>query len=244
MKTICLIIILTGTLSSLAIGIVFPVGPAEITIRGVTQNLNYAQTGSSKTNIVGGTTNITQSFKSTTTNFTIDAGSLMSLLENSLNTNFPAGCQLLLAGASSYYYLVVSGTSGTNVGLFPSQVLSPSALSVGVPIFSGAYTETSSNDIQVIAGKDAESYTAALTFTYDDSALTNTTDGTHTKFKWVGLVHDRQIQLITPTNNSYSENVTIDITGSGLLRYPTNVSPDELSSAIFTGSIRAKLTGP
>ena len=243
MKIIYSIAILVASISSLSAELLGPFAPAEITIRGAGQNLNYALT-SSKTNIVGSTTNITQAFKSTTTNFTMNAGSLMALLENSLNTNFPAGCQLLLTGGGSYYYLVVSDTSGTNLGLNPSQVLLPSPLSAPLPVHSGADTQTSSNKVVlIIDGKDAESFTSALTFTYDDTALTNTADGTHTKFTWVGLVHNQTLQEFNPTSGFYNENITMDIIGSGLIRFSTNASPEEQGSAIFTGSIRAKLSG-
>lgn len=243
MKTIYPIIILAGALSSLAPALHGPLGPAEVAIHGAGQNLTSVWI-SSRTNVVGGITNYTVAFKSTTTNFTLNAGSLLALLENSFNTNFPAGCRLLLAGGP-FYSIVVSDASGTNIGFAPNQVLSSSPLSIPIPVVSGIGIDTSTNNPggKIVSGKATESSTTALTFTYDDSAITNTADGTHTMFKWVGLVHDVSLESANSTNSFFNEIVTMEVLGSGSLHFPTNPPIGETHTAVFTGSIRARVSG-
>lgn len=242
MKAIYPVIILIGALSSLAPSIHIPLGTPEVAIHGVGQNLNYA-TISTRTNTVRGVTNIVQALKSTTTNITINTDSLFAMLENSFNTNFPAGCRLLLAGQGGYFVFVVSDATGTNAGFYPNQVLSSSFLTGGLPIVSGAETETFTNISSILSGKDAESFGAVINFTYDDTAMTNTTDGTHTKFTWVGLMHDKSVATLPSAGWFYNDTVSMEVIGSGLIRFPTNVVFDDVNMSVFTGSIRAKVSG-
>ena len=205
--------------------------PPNVAIHGINQALNYQEI-SNRTNVMA--TNFTLVQKSTTTNFTMNAGSLLSLLENSFNTNFPAGCRLLLVNEGSpFYAFIVSDSTGTNWGFDPGPVLTTRDLTTG-SVYSGTKTQTVaiSSDV-VVGGKEAETYTAALSFNYDDSALTNTADGTHTKFTWTGLIHNKSSENIT--NSFLEENLSIEVIGGGSIRGQ--------SSAVFTGTIGAKMSG-
>jgi hypothetical protein len=91
-------------------------------------------------------------------------------------------------------------------------------------------------------GRSDQSETAVLTFTYDDSAMTNTTDGTHTKFTWEGLAHNQY--TVNTSNLFINANVAIDIIGSGYVRnMVTNFGPFYPTGSVFTGSIHAKVSG-
>ncbi len=234
MKAIYPIIILAGALSSLAPSISPPdLGPVEVNVRGTCQNLRN-QTISGRTNVVGGTTNFTYALKSTTTNITINTDGLLALLENSFNTNFPAGCRLLLVEQTPYCFFYVSDVTGTNLGFNPYPILSTAFLNDGSFVSTAVESGTTTNSGgSLMTGKDAATFTAALSFTYDDSSLTNVVDHTHTQFTWVGLAHDKLSLNIS--NGLASDNVTMEITGGGSIRGQ--------DSAVFSGSIRAKTSG-
>lgn len=240
MKTIYLFLILILALCSLAPSIPpgSPVvgGPAVVAIHGVAQTASSGQPVNVRTNVVGGGTNVTTVTKYVSTNFTMNAGSLLALLENSFNTNFPPGARLLLNyEGGSVFNLIVSDSSGTNFGFGPYQVLSTSYLGgdVGYVVSSGVQSVTVTNNSGE-SGKVVASTSTALSFTYDDTAMsTNTTDHTNTKFFWTGLVHNKFSENIP--SGFQNGNVTIDIIGNGSIRGG--------GSAVFTGSIQAKITG-
>lgn len=217
-------------------------GPAVVAVHGVSRGPIPPVIGP-RTNVVREITNYTYVLKSTTTNYTIDTGSLLALLENSFHTNFPTGSQLLLSDVDGpIYAFVVGDSTGTNF-FDPSEVLS-SALPGGF-VGSGVATLTSTNQppgSSPKTGQSVQSESAVLTFTYDDTAMTNTTDGTHTKFTWDGLVHNQY--TVNASNSFINANVTIDIIGSGYVRnMVTNFGPFYPTNSVFTGSIRAKASG-
>jgi hypothetical protein len=236
MKIIYTIIVLAGALFCNSLAFAAPplvAGPAEVAIHGIGQNLSNDPI-SNRTNVMRGITNVTQVFKSTTTNFTLNAASLLALIGNSFQTNFPAGCQLLLvANNQPVYTFVVSDTTGTNVGFDPRAVLTATFLSNTSFVASG--TETLTQPIAPPgnqAGTIAQTLTTVLSFTYDDSGQ-STTDGTHSQFTWVALVRGKfSLDL---ANGFETENVTMDITGSGIYR--------GLFAAIFSGSVHGKVAG-
>src|SRR5262249_45461320 len=94
-------------------------------------------------------------------------------------------------------------------------------------------------------GRTVDLYTEVLTFTYDDSAMTNIADGTYTKFTWVGLLHNKstESQIFETDSNFFNETITMDIIGSGSLHFPTNAGVLTQGAAVFTGSIKAKVSG-
>jgi len=125
MKTICPLIVLgCGLLwkSNAVASNPLLTGPATVNLSCAAQDLSY-QPVSAKTNVVGSVTNSTLVLKSTVTNFTMNASSLLDLLANSFSTNFPTGAQLLLRGAAGNYSFDVSDSTGTNIYLYTGSVL-------------------------------------------------------------------------------------------------------------------------
>ena len=151
-------------------------------------------------------------------------------LRRHFNTNFPTGTQLLLTGSAGYYFFVVTNQTSTNAWSIATY---PVIRSLGFStIRSGIESELMTNRV-VSSGNDTESYTSAFSFQYDDTAMTNTVDGTHTVFSWNCLVETKSSHNLG--TGAYTENVTMTLTGGGQIRgQPRNV---------FTGIIRAKLTG-
>lgn len=208
------------------------VGPAGLNVTGASQNLNY-QTIRVRTNIVGMETNFTFVFKSTTTNFTVNAEWLLALLENSYHTNFPTGSKLLLTGGIPYYSFLVTDSTGTNF-FDPYQVLKVSAPSASA--HSGIQTDSTTNssgNSPYAAGNDTESVSWVNGITYDDSAMTNTVDRTHTKFSCTCLGQGKFSESVVTAFDT--ESATILLIGSGYVRGQPN--------SIFTGTIRAKASG-
>ncbi len=235
MKIIYSIIVLAGALFCSSLAFARPplvAGPAEVAIHGIGQNLSNDPI-SERTNVMRGITNVTQVFQSTTTNFTINAGSLLALIENSFKTNFPAGCQLLLVGnGEPVYTFIVSDPTGTNIGFDASAVLTAKFLSNTALVLTGTQTITQTNPPSPELGKIAQTLTTVLSLTYDDTALP-TADHTQTQFTWVGLVRSKSSLNIA--NGFDDENVTMDITGSGSYRGQ--------DAAIFTGIVHSKISG-
>src|SRR5579872_1588518 len=126
MKTICPLIVLASLLWSSATRASNPelIGPATVNFSCRAQALQYQQV-SAKTNLVGSETNVASVLKSTVTNFTMDATSLLDLFANSFNTNFPSGTKLLLQGESGNFSFAISDSTGTNISLYTGSVLAP-----------------------------------------------------------------------------------------------------------------------
>lgn len=235
MKTVYPIIALAGALfcNSLAFAVEPAIfAPVEVTVNGVGQDLIDQQV-SAKTNIVGIKTNFTYQLKSTATNFTVNAASLLALLTNSLRTNFPAGTKLLLAGTGGpSYSFAVSDSTGTNYSFVPTSVLNTAPLAESSIAFSDIENESSTNN-SFFTGNETASLSSVLSFTYDDTAIATTGDGTHTKFTWTGLAQTKYSQNLA--SHFTTENVTINIIGSGSIR--------GVPGAVFTGTVRSKLSG-
>lgn len=233
MKTIHLLVVLgciaLGNASARAVAVAELTGQPQIDIHATSQDLLNQQV-SAKTNVIRGVTNDVTLAKSTTTNFTINATSLLNLLANSFDTNFPAGSQLMLRGSGGYYSFVVADQTGTNIYSVPVyQVLSSLGFAT---IHSGIESESTTNGF-FSSGNDTESYTSSFSFQYDDTAMTNMLAGTHTVFSWNCLIDVKSsVNLATGAD---TENVAMTLTGGGQIRSQTN--------SVFTGTIRAKLTG-
>jgi hypothetical protein len=226
MKTIHLLLVLV----CLAPGIAHAslVGQPVIDITATAPDLVYQQI-SSKTNVVHGFTNDTTVLKSTTTNFTMNAASFLTLLTNSFNTNFPAGTQLLLLGGPGYYSFQISDSTGTNLAVFPVYLVF-GANTEGF-VHSGVTTELLTNQF-LSAGKDTESFTTAASFVYNDYGF-STADGTHTYFHLNGLLDVKSTNSLV--TGSSTQNITMTLTGGGQIRGGPPL--------IFTGTFNAKLIG-
>lgn len=230
MKTIRpLLLLLAGLLGNCAaLGSLTLTGPATYNASGTAQNLNDHQI-SARTNIVGSITNAALVLKSTVTNFTIDNSSLLALVENSFNTNYPPGARLELRGSEGYYGLVVTDPSGTTNYQILDPVITPNSWAV---VNVGTQTQSTTNHGSFF-GNDTEAFTSALGLFYDDNLRTNTTDGTHTVFTMNCLVHAKQSHNLG--TGATTENVTLDFTGGGYIR---GSNPGTL-----TGSIHATISG-
>ncbi len=232
MKTIHLLFVLgclaLGSAVARAVFVANLISQPNIAVNGAGQSLEYQQV-SDKTNAIHGVTNDMAVFKSNTTNFTINADSLLALLANSFNTNFPAGTQLLLIGSGGFYSFAVSDETGTNISSLPVHTV---LNSVGWgEARTGVRTELFTNGV-FTAGNDTEAYTTAVSFNYNDSAMT-TGDSTHTGFFWSGLVEVKGSRNMA--TGIATENLTMTLTGGGQIRgQPLSV---------YTGTIRAKLVG-
>lgn len=229
MKTIYPLIVLGGLLwSSLALaGDIQLIGPATVKLSCAAQALNYQQV-SAKTNLVGSNTNVAYVSKSTVTNFTMDADSLLNLFANSFNTNFPAGTKLLLRGESGGFSFAISDSTGTNISLFTDQVL--------VSEVQGLVSDgrrTSATNQTSVTGNDTEAFTSAVRWQYNDSTMTNTTDGTITYFTLNCRFETKQ--SLNLASGIASENVAMTVTGGGRIRGGTPV--------IITGTVRGTTSG-
>lgn len=205
-------------------------GPAHVHATGISEVVTYHET-SIKTNIAGAKTNYTFVLKSTTTNFTVDTAWLLARLENSFHTNFPVGSQLLLTGNGPGYGFRVIDTTGTNFSFDPSPVLSTTESSAYLYSGTQSLTTTNINTKIPVGGNDTESITSVFTLSYDDSAMTNTTDHGHVIFSCTCLAQSKSSE--TFANGSINANVTITLIGSG---------QTESADVILNGTLRAKTT--
>ncbi len=204
-------------------------GVANINIRGTAQDQSFQQIRVN-TNTVGGVTNFNYTLKFTTTNFLVDNDSLLDLLANSFNTNFPVGAKLVLRGGVGHYFFGVSDSTGTNIILDTTPVFDTST---HARVNSGLVKRSTTNNPSInFTGTDTESFTGAVIFQYDDTAM-NTADGKHTVFFWSGLAESKALNSIA--NNFTTEHVTIHLTGGGQFPSPYLV--------VFNGTIHATLTG-
>lgn len=230
MKTICPLIFLgCGLLwnSAAVASVNLLIGPATVSLSCAAQDLNYDQV-SAKTNLVGSKTNVTLVLKSTVTNFTLNASSLLDLLANSYSTNFPSGAKLLLRGESGNFSLDVSDSTGTNIYMYTGSVLNPDYLG---EVNAGMETESTTNQTY-FSGNDTEAFTSAISLQYDDGSMT-TTDGTRTFFNLNCLVQTKQSRNLG--TDATTENVTMTVTGGGQIRSGPQV--------IITGTVRGTTAG-
>jgi hypothetical protein len=87
-----------------------PIGPVTVKLTILCQDMPHKLI-SSKTITNSNSTNYVEVFKSTVTNFTVGNDELLKYLENTFQTNFPAGAQLACNG----YKFFVMDSTGSNV---------------------------------------------------------------------------------------------------------------------------------
>jgi len=207
-----------------------PVGPATVsltaTFQATTEDLIKSSTNHSTT-----TTNSSYLYKSTTTNLTISSPDILNLLANSFNTNFPAGAKLVLRGSSGFYVFFVSDSTGTNLLLNVSSVLSMTRVTV-VYSGQGRLMVKSTSATSTVSGNDTESNTVYAKIGYDDSTLT-TGDGTTTTFELAGVLTSKYSRNFS--NNNVTDNVTLNVGGGGTIRGVPN--------GVIQGTIKCKLAG-
>jgi hypothetical protein len=192
-----------------------PLGPVTFRISATQQALDFALI-STKTNQTSTATNVTQTFKSTVTSSKIDNGILLSLLANSLRTNFVPDAQLFGTGVGFY----VMDSAGTNVQMSVTGVLQMNLINEVASTVDVQTTGTQNSN------NSRSTQTVDVELTYDDSALMPT-DGTHTVFTLRGLLLLKLADSTTQEKGSFVFNCT----GSGTLRNVTK---------IFKGTISGK----
>lgn len=163
------------------------IGPATIDWTVHQQKLNSVPeyTGNGKTNVAGTgkskATNVVQIYNSSFTTTTLDNAGILDLLENSLNTTFPAGTKLVTDGAD----LFVVDHTGTNEIADISSIVTVTTTNA-VTLGSDKTTQTSNESGTSNAASGAVSGDQGVIVNYDDSGLT-THDGTTTTFMFLGV---------------------------------------------------------
>jgi len=161
--------------------VIQPIGPVTCKWTVLSQGLNFQLTAA-KTNATATVTNVTATYKSTVNKTNFNTGDLLTLVENSLNTNFPAGSQIALRVSQ---FFVVDAT-GTNILFDLSDLVGIQfGLFLDADVRNQKMVTTSSGT--AFSGTDASVATINATLNYGDSAFT-TADGTHTTFALHGLM--------------------------------------------------------
>jgi hypothetical protein len=205
--------------------IFIPMGPAVFNLNAYTQ-----QTGleliSSKTNMTATATNITELLKATVSKTPFASSNLVALLENSFNTNFPAGSQIGIRFGT----LMVVDSTGTNVIFDPSDVIS---FQFDEEFISGTETVISTQNAsgQSQSGNVSEVFTSSATLNYDDTAA-NPADGQHTKFGFKGFY------VLT-----YSANIKTQLTKVTSVFQGTGGGPVRGVYTVLTGTFTVKASG-
>jgi hypothetical protein len=170
--------------------------------------------GLGKTNITGKgfemATNVLQIYHSSFTTMPFVNTQLLDLLENSLKTTFPAGTKLETDGGNLY----VTDSTGTNEIVSVTNVLtveSTNQVSTGV---STRTTTTKNLGVTTGSGSGSGSGSQIIIVKYDDSALT-TTDGTVTRFTFVGESSSSDSDSYTLSNSIVSSTITYTLKESG-----------------------------
>ncbi len=228
--TWCTAILLFLALTFRAQAILLPVfGPATINFSASEQNLYFSQVSSNASH-TSTSTNITQVYKSSVTNFVINSAYLLNLLTNSLNTNLPPGAKLFMEGSSSFIFYVTDST-GTNTILNSSTVGTVLLLTYSARAIAGSETYITSQSASgtTHSGNDTEAYTEYVILSYDDSALT-TGDGTHSTFQISGILVEKLSNTIA--TGKYKETVSLPGAGGGRIRDTYVVMKGSLTAAL------------
>ncbi len=225
-------IVALGCLVNTAKAVSSGVNPISVILNATFQ---AATTGPvTKTNITATTTNLVATSKFTATNQIINNATLVKMLANSFNTNFPANAELKLSNSGDFVIAV-----GTNVirnvsGVLHSTFSSNPRVTKGVQTESAKFTPTA----VTLAEQVAFNQTSNETLTYDDSALT-TANGQTTKFTASGTMVLRYNQAVKSVNSVNSSALVIAITqtcaGSGIINGKNAV----IQSGRMTGSVSA-----
>jgi hypothetical protein len=193
---------------------------------GISQQSIAFQTVSTKTNIAGTKTNITQSIKSAFTNDTLNSTDLLKLVENSFNITFPTGAKL--NNFLGRFYVV--DQTGTNVLLSLSPTLSGNfgdENSINSTILK--ITTTIKNGATTQSANDVENHGDTINLSYDDSTL-NTADGTHSVFHLQGRSTD--LISVSGTNATGTFSMTFKVTGDGTWRGKFTIFKGTISNTL------------
>jgi hypothetical protein len=212
--------------------VLFNSGPLSVKWVVSTQGL-VNSTALAKTNTTATTTNSTVVYKSTVTNSIFSTPDLLALLENSLNTTFPAGSQLVLSRVGDFISLDLVDASGTNIVQSLSTNLIMGTIFGEQPVRSILETVTTQTGPSGSSASNIESETLTdnEVITYDDTGLT-TRDGTHSQFQITFLLVDKSSQ----SNGKLKDAVKLQGVGYGTIR-GQNVMIQGTGGATITGKI-------
>jgi hypothetical protein len=199
-----------------------------------TQGLVYVTT-LAKTNTVGTSTNTTTVIKSTVTNSMFQTADLFALLENSLNTTFPTGSQLVLSRVGNFISIDLTDASGTNIVQPLSTNLVFGVMGGEQPVHSDVQTVMTKNTISSRSVSATESETVAETqiLNYDDTGLT-TGDGTHSQFQITFLLVRKSSEDLVA--GKIKDEVKMQGIGYGTIR-GQNVIIQGSGAATITGEL-------
>ena len=206
--------------------VIQPIGPVTCKWTILSQGMNFQLTAA-KTNATATVTNITATYKSTVNKTNFNTGDLLTLVENSLKTNFPAGSQIALR---VNHFFIVDHT-GTNIQFDLGNLLT---LTLNVTASADVQNQkiTTSSTGTAISVTDANVATGAATLDYNDSAFTPT-DGTHTVFTLHGLI-TTTTSITYGTPNKAVNNIVFQTTGDGTLHNQI---------VVITGTLNSKAKG-
>ncbi|PWU20742.1 MAG: hypothetical protein C5B50_03270 [Verrucomicrobia bacterium] len=206
-----------------------PNGGLQVQLTTLMQYSSYASDASQKKQQVprAEATNSATVLASAVKKGSIGSAELLSLVENSFNTNFPTGARLVLAGIGYFSFLVVNSDQ-SQILLDAGSVFS---ITPNMSLNSGHASLLQTNN-GVAVGADVEDFTEVATLSYDDSALA-TRDGTHTSFQISGLMElARSTDLAT---GRFRESVAFRGVGAGIIRGQGNI--------ILKGTISGTVAG-
>jgi hypothetical protein len=208
----------------------FQTNPAVITYK-----TNYTTTGkgSEKKTIIASIVRTTKDSFTTIRNF--GNADFIALLENSLNTKFPAGTKLESDGNTLY----VVDDSGTNT-IDISSVLTTSsagAVRMASDIDTTTFSATSTN----ASGAGSGTGMTYITVKYNDSALV-TADGTTTDFKYEGVSSYSESAAHTEKYKANQETIT-EVVAINFTLNGTGEGEFRGVDSIVTGSVAGKPAG-
>jgi hypothetical protein len=203
-----------------------PIGPFQCKLTAITQDQSLTIT-SSKTNTTATATNTTIVLKATTKKAPFGNPELFALIENSFNTNFPAGSQLAALATE----IVIVDSTGTNVIFNPSTVMTIGPSGPGLQSSLITQSITDNKNGQSVSGNVTDGFTSSGMLNYDDT-LQTTHDGTHSQFQIQGML--TVIQGNNLKTHAIKFEVELDGTGEG---------PVQNVVTVLTGTIKGKSAG-
>lgn len=204
-------------------------GPFTVKLMATAQALDNVTTD--KTNSSPSSSTVTVVSKSTVTTSMLDSADLLTLLENSLNTTFPSGSQLVVTRNGPFLRLYVADSTGTNIVQDVFTNLFLATIGEEQPVHAGSQTEISKsgNSGTSFSGNVVDTTTETLGLNYDDSGLT-TRDGTHTKFNVIFLVTWKSSENLT--NQQIKDSIKLQGVGNGTIRGQNVILQGSGSAAI------------
>ena len=196
-----------------------PVVHGALTITWSIQQQDLASSpqypGLGKTNITGPatgkTTNVLQIYKSSYTTTTFKNADFISLVANSLKTNFPATSKLVTDGNNVYLVDSTGTNSIANVALVLT-VASSNQVTSGMDTVTEKLTKSGETG----TANGTSSGNQIIILKYDDSALV-TADGTTSTFEFIGeSASTHKGSSTTGTNNVVSVTTSGSFTIKGL----------------------------